>query len=206
LRVYRSEYDSIERMMDEVADHFGFYDPLFQTAFQQAILGQPHLKFGAIETIINEAFPAASLQSTLFASTRRLPTPVFYLEATVAQKEDVERRLATLSLFDDDLTPGELRTVRGIPNKAAQQDGWTIPTNMRVPDDSVIHGLFDADPIADCNSQECWSQCGSQGRSLERRAVVVKVRKFPGRVLAIAQPVEAGGKSYSKTNYHQFFH
>jgi len=189
--VYRSEHDPIERMMDEIAGHVGFYDPLFQPAYQQANLGQPHLKFGTIETIINDAFPTASFQSTLFACTRRLPTPVVYLEATLAHKKDVKRRLATPSLFDDDPPLGELRAVKVIPNKAAQQDGFTIPTNMRVPAASVIHSLFDADPMTDGNGEECLSQWESQGRSLGRRAVVVEARKVPDRVIAIVQPVEA---------------
>lgn len=189
--VYRSEHDPIERMMDEIAGHVGFYDPIFRPAYQQAIQGQPHLKFGTIETIISGAFPAASFQATLFACTRRLPTPVVYLEATLAHKKEVKRKLATPSLFDDDPPLGELRAVKVIPNKAAQQDGFTIPTNMRVPADSVIHSLFDADPMTDGNGEECLSHWESQGRSLGRRAVVVEARKVPDRVIAIVQPVEA---------------
>lgn len=189
--VYRSEHDPIERMMDEIAGHVGFYDPLFQPAFQQALLGQPHLKFGAIETIIGSVFPAASFQATLFACTRRLPTPVVYLEAMLAHKKEVKRKLATPSLFDDAPPPGELRAVKVIPNKAAQQDGFTIPTNMRVPADSVIHSLFNAEPQSSGDCEECLSQWESQGRSLGRRAVVVEARKVPDRVIAIVQPVEA---------------
>ena len=188
---YRSEHDPIERMMDEIAGHVGFYDPLFQPAFRQASEGQPHLKFGTIETIIGNAFPAASFQATLFACARRLPTPVVYLEAALDHKKDVKRRLAMPKLFDDDPPPGELRAVKVIPNKAAQQERFAIPTNMRVPADSVIHRLFDADPLTDGDGQEDLSQWESQGRSLERCAVVVEARKVPDRVIAIVQPVEA---------------
>lgn len=192
--VYRSEHDPIERMMDEIAGHVGFYDPLFRPVYQQATEGVPHLKFATVETIIGSAFPAASFQATLFACTRRLPTPVVYLEATLAHKKEVKRKLATPSLFDDDPPPGELRAVKVIPNKAAQQDGFTIPTNMRVPADSVIQSLFDADPMTDGNGEECLSQWESQGRPLGRRAVVVEARKVPDRVIAIVQPVEAATK------------
>lgn len=189
--VYRSEHDPIERMMDEIAGHVGFYDLLFQPVYQQARLGQPHLKFGTVETIISGAFPAASFQATLFACTRRLPTPVVYLEATLAHKKEVKRRLQTPSMFGDDPPPGELRAVKVIPNKAAQQEGFTIPTNMRVPADSVIHRLFDAEPMTDGDGQEDLSQWESQGRPLEHRAVIVEARKVPDRVIAIVQPVEA---------------
>jgi hypothetical protein len=187
--VYRSEHDPIERMMDEIAGHVGFYDPLFRPVYQQATEGVPHLKFATVETIIGSAFPAASFQATLFACTRRLPTPVVYLEATLAHKKEVKRKLAMPSLFDDEPPLGELRAVKVIPNKAAQQDGFTIPTNMRVPVESVIHSLFHADPMTDGNGEECLSHWESQGRSLGRRAVIVEARKVPDRVIAIVQPV-----------------
>ncbi len=90
------------------------------------------------------------LPSHIVRLHRRLPTPVVYLEATLAHKKEVKRMFATPSLFDDDPPPGELRAVKVIPNKAAQQDGFTIPTNMRVPVASIIHRLFDAErnPVA----------------------------------------------------------
>lgn len=78
-----------------------------------------------------------------------------------------------------------------IPNKAAQQDGFTIPTNMRVPADSVIHRLFDSEPQTSGDGHENLSQWESQGRTLEARAVVVEGRKVADRVIAIVQPVEA---------------
>jgi len=189
--VYRSEHDPIERMMDEIAGHVGFYDPLFQPVYQQATEGVPHLKFATVETIIGSAFPAASFQATLFACTRRLPTPVIYLEAALDHKKEVKRKLATPSLFDVDPPLGELRVVKVRANDAAFKDKFFIPEKMRVPADSVIHSLFDADPMTDGNGEECLSQWESQGRSLGRRAVVVEARKVPDRVIAIVQPVEA---------------
>ena len=74
---------------------------------------------------------------------------------------------------------------------ASQHDGFTIPTNMRVPAASVIHRLFDAEPMTDGDGEECFSHWESQGKPLGRRAVVVEARKVPDRVIAIVQPVEA---------------
>ena len=187
---YRSEHDPIERLMDEIAGHVGFYDPLFQPAYQQASLGKPHLKFGTVEAIISGAFPTASFQATLFACARRLTTPVVYVEAALAHKKEVKRRLQTPSMFGDD-PPGELRAVKVIPNNAAKQEGFTIPTNMQVPADSVIHRLFDAEPQTDGDGNEDLSQWESKGKPLEGRAVVLEARKVPDRVIAIVQPVEA---------------
>ena len=189
--VYRSEHDPIEKMMDEIAGHVGFYDPLFRPVYQQATEGMPHLKFTMVETIINHAFPTASFQATLFACIRRLPTPVIYFEAALDHKKEVKRMLAAPSLFDVDPPLGELRVVKVRANDAAFKDKFFIPEKIRVPADSVIHSLFNADPVTDGHGEECLSQWESQGRSLERRTVVVEARKVPGRVIAIVQPVEA---------------
>src|SRR5205807_7402269 len=96
----------------------------------------------------------------------------------------------TPSMFGDDPPPGELRAVKVIQNKAAQQDGFTIPTNMRVPADSVIHRLFDAEPQASGEGNEDLGQWESKAKPLEARAVVVEGRKVADRVIAIVQPVE----------------
>ncbi len=189
--VYRSEHDPIEKMMDEIAAHVGFYDPLFRPIYQQATEGVPHLKFATVETIIGSGFPSASFQATLFACTRRLPTPVIYLEAALDHKKEVKRRLAAPRLFDVDPPPGELRVVKVRANDAAFKDKFFIPEKMRVPADSVIHNLFDADPMTDGNGEECLSHWESQGRSLGHRAVVVDARKVHDRVIAIVQPVDA---------------
>jgi hypothetical protein len=189
--VYRSEHDPIERLMDEIAGHIGFYEPIFLPAYQQASDSKPHLEFGTVETIIETAFPAASFQATLFACARRLPTPVIYLEAALAYKKEVKRRLETPSLFGDEPEPGELRAVKVIPNKAAQQERFTIPTNMRVPVNSVIHRQFEAITQTDSDGQENLSHWESKGKPLEGRAVIVEARKVSDRVIAIVQPVEA---------------
>ena len=78
-----------------------------------------------------------------------------------------------------------------IPNGAAFDDGFMIPTNMRIPVGSVIHGLFDAEPMTDGDGEECLSKWESQGKSLPKCAVVVEGRKVGDRVIAIVQPVEA---------------
>lgn len=73
----------------------------------------------------------------------------------------------------------------------AQRESFTIPTNMRVPADSVIHRHFHADPRSDCDGREDLSQWESRGRPLQPRAVVVEARKVFNRVVAIVQPLEA---------------
>lgn len=144
-RVYRSEHDPIERLMEEIR---------FPSRPTKASQGKQHLSFSTFETILSSAFPPASFQATLFACIRRLSTPVIYLEAALAHMKEVKRLLQTPSLFGDDPQPGELRAVKVIPNAAAQEESFYIPTNMRVPVASVIHRLFDAEPLSDGDGKE----------------------------------------------------
>ena len=186
---YRSEHDPIERMMDEIAGHIGFYEPIFAPAFLEAAGGNRLLAFCTVERVIERAFPAASFQATLFACNRSLQTPVIYLEAALGHKKEVKRKMAMPTLFDDEPAPGELRAVKVIPNKAAQEQGFFIPANMRVPADSVIHRLFGTEPQSTDSASENLSQWESRGKMLEERAVFVEARKAPDRVIAIVQPV-----------------
>lgn len=187
---YRSEHDPLERLMDEIAGHVGFYGLFFDPAFRQASEGKALLTFGMVESIIGGSFPAASFQATLFACARRMTTPVVYVEATLNHNKKVKQKMATPSMFGDDSPSGELRAVKVIPNKAAQQGGFTIPTNMRVPANSVIHRLFDAEPQASGDGLEDLTQWESKGKPLKARAVAVEGRKVADRVIAIVQPVE----------------
>ena len=176
--------------MDEIAGHVGFYGPFFEPMFQAAHQGKSLLTFETVETVRRSGFPEASFQATLNACAKRLPTPVMYLEAAIAYKKEVKRRLATPSMFGDGPPPGELRAVKVIPNEAAQGEKFVIPKNMRVPADSVIHRLFVDETASEeaCREDLCWWE--SQGKKQAGRAVVVEGRKVADRVIAIVQPVE----------------
>jgi hypothetical protein len=190
---YRSEHDPIERLMDEIAGHVGFYGPLFDPVFQAAHRGKERLLFETVEAVARQGFPDASFQATLNACTRRLPTPVIYLEAGLGHKAVVKRQIEDDSprLFAFEEPPAELRAVRVVTNEAAQGEKFVIPQNMRVPGSSVIRSLFEAGGERDATSREdlaMWSD--SKGKRLAGRAVTVEARKVADRVLAIVQPVE----------------
>ncbi|HEY7328019.1 MAG TPA: hypothetical protein VH592_10280 [Gemmataceae bacterium] len=202
---YRSEHDPIERMMDEIAGHVGFYEPFFEPVFGAAHAGKALLTFETVKAVLDGGFPEASFQATLNACAKRLPTPVLYLEAMLAHKKAVRRRLATPSLFGDEPPPGELRAVKLIPNDAAQEDGFMIPTNMRVPEASVIHRMFLDETAGDGSGREDLSWWESQARKLERRAIAVEARRVADRVIAIVQPVEPVRQQRKETNAHSLF-
>jgi hypothetical protein len=190
---YRSEHDPIERLMDEIAGHVGFYGPLFDPVFQAAHRGKELLTFSTVEAVVCQSFPDSSFQATLNACAKRLPTPVIYLEAALGHKAVVKREIEDDSprLFAFEEPAPELRAVRVVANEAAQAEGFVIPQNMRVPGSSVIRSLFEADGERDATSQEdlaMWSD--SKGKRLEGRAVAVEARKVADRVIAVVQPVE----------------
>jgi hypothetical protein len=190
---YRSEHDPIERLMDEIAGHVGYYGPLFDSVFQVAHRGKKLLLFNTVEAVIRQGFPDASFQATLNACTRQLPTPLIYLEAALGHKAVVKREIEDDSprLFAFEEPPPDLRAVRVVANEAAQGEKFVIPQNMRVPESSVIRSLFEAHGERDAASREDlghWSD--SKGKRLERRAVAVEARKVADRVIAIVQPVE----------------
>jgi hypothetical protein len=176
-------------MMDEIASHVGFYGPFFEPVFGAAHAGKALLTFETVKAVQDGGFPEASFQATLNTCAKRLPTPVMYLEAMLAHKKEVKRRLQTPSMFGDDPPPGELRAVKVIPNEAAQQEEFVIPTNMRVPEASVILHLFGV-TMGDGSGREdlCWWE--SQGKKQPGQAVAVEARRLADRVIAIVQPVE----------------
>ncbi len=190
---YRSEHDPIERLMDEIAGHVGFYGPLFDPVFQAAHQGKELLLFRTVEAVVRQGFPEASFQATLNACTRRLPTPVIYLEAGLGHKAAVKRDIEDDSprLFAFEEPPPQLRAVRVVVNEAAQREKFVIPQNMRVPESSVIRSLFETEGEWEAANREhlrIWSD--SKGKRLEGRAVAVEAHKVADRVIAIVQPVE----------------
>ncbi len=190
---YRSEHDPLERMMDEIAGHVGFYGPFFEPVFREAHAGEALLTFDTVKAVLDSGFPEASFQATLNACAKRLPTPVMYLEAAIAYKKAVRKRVEDKSprLFEEDEPPaGELRAVMVVANNAAHEEGFVLPTNMRVPEGSVIHRLFGDESARDGESREDLSMWESQGKRQDGRAVAVEARKVADRVIAIVQPVE----------------
>jgi hypothetical protein len=158
---YRSEHDPIERMMDEIAGHVGFYGPFFEPVFREAHSGKALLTFNTVKAVLDGGFPEASFQATLNACAKRLPTPVIYLEAAFAYKKKVKKRVEDDSpgLFGKEEPPeGQLRAVKVVANDAAHSGKVVIPTNMRVPEASVIRRLFVDETAGDgaCREDLCW--------------------------------------------------
>ena len=170
---YRSEHDPIERMMDEIAGHVGFYGPFFEPVFREAHAGKALLTFETVKAVLDGGFPEASFQATLNACAKRLPTPVVYLEAALGHKKAVKKRVEddSPSLFGNEEPPdGQLRAVKVVANEAAQAEKFVIPQNMRVPESSVIRSLFEDETATETPPAEKTWASGRTRRARSWRA------------------------------------
>lgn len=188
--VYRSEHDPIEQMMDRIASHVGFYEPLFVPAYDQEMQGKRRLSFDAVENIRQNAFPEASFQSTLFACHRKYAEPAVYLEATPALKVEHSREITQGAqwLFDDLRPVPQLRAVMVIQNDAAKQKGLFIAPNMRVPETSLIHRVFCDESLNGLESIENlrdWEHSG--GKRLAEQEVRIEAKRARDRVVALVR-------------------
>ena len=129
--------------MDEIAGHVGFYGPFFEPVFREAHAGKALLTFDTVKAVLDGGFPEASFQATLNACTRKLPTPVIYLEAALGHKAAVKREIEDDSprLFAFEEPPPELRAVRVVANEAAQG------REVRDPAEHAGAGIV-GDPVA----------------------------------------------------------
>ncbi|MBN9519468.1 hypothetical protein J0H58_13250 [bacterium] len=190
--VHRASDSPLERLMDEIAAHAGFYEPIFGPAFDREMASRPRLTFQVVEAVRGQCFPDASFQATLFACHRRLMTPVVYVEAEERLKAEHERQIkgGVQWLFEEARPEAQLRAAQVVPNAAAQRAKLFIAPNMRIPSSSVIHRLFFDSLGSEDTGREnlnTWEHSG--GKRLADQEVWVEAKKVKGRVVAIVQPV-----------------
>lgn len=187
-QVFRSTDAPLERLMDQIAGHVGFYDSLFSPLLEQQLPDDGLLTFEVVENIRDEFCPHASFQSTLFACQRRLKTPLLYVEAKMAYSESERRGLNQLRMFSDDTPEMKLRVQTTVANDAARTMKLTARWNMRVPESSTVYAAFSQD-LADAAGEEnlnTWTF--SHGGSLMDCDVFVQARKLEQMVIATIQP------------------
>jgi hypothetical protein len=190
--VFRSEKDPIERMMDEIAGHVGFYEPFLGPALEEQMRGKKLLTFEIVEAIRRLRFGAASFQATLSACNRRLASPLIYLEAATAHKADDQREInrGQRVMFEECRPVAKLRAVQAVPNRAAQKASFRIAPKMQIPETSIIHRLFlDADGHEAAGGENLNTWEHSRDKRLADHEVWIEARKVKDRVLAIVQPV-----------------
>jgi hypothetical protein len=187
-QVFRSSDEPLERLMDQIAGHVGFYHSIFTPLFESHTSQQPHLTFEIVETIRQAFCPYASFQSTLFACHRRLPNPLLYIEARMGYTTEERRGLKQMRMFDE--PEMKLRIQLAIPNKPASDMQLTVRNNMRVPETSIIYRAFE-DKLSDLMGKEnlnSWTF--SKGGNLMDCEVFIQARRMEQLVMATIQPCD----------------
>ncbi|EMI55227.1 hypothetical protein [Rhodopirellula sallentina] len=187
-QVFRSTDEPLERLIDQIAGHVGFYDSIFSPLFNTHVSQGDRLTFDIVEAIRKQFCPYASFQSTLYACHRRLATPLLYIEASMEYSVSERRGLNQMRMFDDDKPEKKLRIQRAVPNDAASEINLTVRWNMRVPESSIIYTAFHEE-ITDATGEEnlnTWTF--SKGGSLIDCDVVIQTRRVDQLVMATIQP------------------
>ena len=103
---YRSEHDPIETDDGRDRRPRRLLRAVLRAGVPAGQRGKALLTFDTVKAVMDGGFPAASFQATLNACTKRLPTPVVYLEAALAHKKEVKRRIETTpGLFGETRRP-----------------------------------------------------------------------------------------------------
>ena len=185
-QVFRSSDEPLERLMDQIAGHVGFYHSIFAPLFESHMSQHRNLTFETVESIRQAFCPYASFQSTLFACHRRLPNPLLYIEARMGYTAEERRGLNQMRMFDE--PEMKLRIQLVIPNKPASDMQLTVRNNMRVPETSIVYRAFE-DKLSDVIGEEnlkTWTF--SKGGHLLDCDVLIQARRIDDLVMATIQP------------------
>ncbi|MEM1224046.1 MAG: hypothetical protein AAGJ40_00005 [Planctomycetota bacterium] len=187
-QVFRSTDEPLERLMDQIAGHVGFYDSIFTPLLNASLREGELLTFEHIESVRNDFCGSASFQATLFACQRRLRTPMLYVEIQMAHSESERRSLKQMRMFDD--TPEtKLRVRLTVPNKAASDMGLRTRWNMRVPKSSILFSTFhDNSDSLKSGDENLSTWTFSSGDSLMDCDVFIQARRIGDTVMATIQP------------------
>jgi hypothetical protein len=180
--------DPIERLMDMIAADVGFFDPLFQPVLIEAVRSHG-FTFDVVEKVRSEFCPDASFQSTLNACAARVKTPLIVVEAALGLKKS-EKQFSVDATGSAGVPKPLLRVSISIPNDAARKQGFCIPKNMRVPEQSIIFHCFSEvlnQPDDTIEDLAWWAS--SDGKHLPTWPVRVHARRLYDKVIAVVQPI-----------------
>jgi len=176
------EKDPEEALVDVIAGAFGFFPELIRPQAH----GLP--SFEKIESLRLRICPGASQQAATIGIAKAWPNPCILLRAEMALKRGERRALSQETLGFGGEPTAVLRAVHVSPNDAARNMNLTIFPNMRVPERSVIFGVF-SKQLADSQALEnlSWWE-SSDGTQLTDADVLVQARHSWDGVHALITP------------------
>lgn len=174
--------DAEEALMEIIAGNFGFYPPIVRP------YAKGEISFEAIEELLTQLCPEASIQASLIGFVRAWPKPCLLVHAELGLRRNEEVQLAQKTLDFIEVPVPALRAVHVTANEAARELRMTIFQNMRVPERSVIYQVFSNERDYDEAEEEMsWWQA-SNGTRLPRQRVLVKAKRIQGSVQALVLP------------------
>lgn len=180
--------DPVERLTDSIAAEFAFFAPLFNPILEREYGKAGHLTFEVVERVRSQYNLDASYDSTLRACVNSLTVPLIYLEAGLCYKKHERMLIDSGQMSSADLTPS-LRVIGSVANLLGRQEFPHIPKQWRVPEDSVIFGVFSGalEETGEGNRKvenfDFWST--SNGSQLPDCVVCVEARRVGDRVIAL---------------------
>lgn len=189
LKFYRSDVgaspkDPVEALMDIIAGTLGFSGEIVAGHAEGGI------SFEKIQGLREKLCREASFTASLIGFVQGWPTPCLLVEASLGMKKRERDELAQ-GRFDFNQPPQPvLRALKITSSEAARRRGLRIHQNMRVPESSVIYRVFytNADYLEDLEDLSSWES--SDGSTLPDYRVIVKAKKFWGKVYALIVPSE----------------
>lgn len=173
------EHDPEEAMIDIIAGKFGFYDSFISKH------AKGDASFEMIEDLCSELCAESSYQAALIGFIKAWPKPCLLLYCEPSLKKG-EQAMLDQELFDfvDPPTPC-LRAVKVTPSIPAIAMSFRIHQNMRVPESSIIHSVFNGESDY-AEAEENLSSWEASSRScLPDTAVNIKAKRHGGGVYAI---------------------
>jgi hypothetical protein len=147
--------DPVETVVDHVAGHLAFYEPLFRPMLDAAVTAHG-VTFRALEAARATVDPTPSIFASAMACLQLQDRPMLLVEAELAFKKSEERvRRSGQQTFSFVSAPtAKLRAVKVVPNELADDAGLAIRPNMRIPQKSVLYQAFESPTETDLTARE----------------------------------------------------
>lgn len=173
------EHDPEEAMIDIIAGKFGFYESFVSKH------AKGDISFDIIEELCSELCAESSYQAALIGFIKAWPKPCLLLYCKPSLKK-AEKAMLEQGSFDFVEAPTPfLRAVKVTPSVSAITKGLRVYKNMRVPESSIIHSVYngDSDYAEAKENLSIWE--ASDGSCLPDCTVNVKAKRHSGGVYAI---------------------
>lgn len=175
--------DPEESLVDVIAGAFAFFPEMVHA------LAHGPISFPLIEAIREQLSPQASRQSALIGIVKAWPTSCLLVHAELGLRRQEQRKLQQGSFGFEPQPELSLRAVYVTQSESARQTRFYIFPNMRVPQKSIIHRVFadETSCVEAVENLDWWES--SDGKRLNSRTIVVKVRRAWNSVEALILPV-----------------